>query len=346
MEQLCFAFSSFSGVHSGSEVIVDSCAAGLIPDGGMSYALSALPFHLGEFMALTGIPVRGADLIFCGLAKHWMSPEAIPFMELTAEKQLEVSEADARALLDEHSLPLVGRDGQSLPWTLEEFIPIIKEAFKHDKVTEIKEALRKAGTSRFASASEKTFVDTCLDGIKRASPLAVHATLKLIRDARASRKQASFISGVRKRGDMSARGGALEQCLREEFRMQTRLLELPDAVLGCRAQTLGEAVNPDDWNPQAVLPKDLDDLQMPPTYGEDFSVRPRAEMAFSRHPRLRRYHDEYNEATTADHDREYMRSETERWSETFLADERQRAIDSLLAGTDVGSRWVRVSSHV
>jgi len=233
-------------------------------------------------MALTGMPVRGADLVYCGLAKHWMSPEALPFMELTAEKQLEVSEADARALLDEHSLPLIGLGNKTLPWTLEKFIPLIKEAFAKESITEIKEALRKG---RDNSAAEKKFAADCLDGINRASPLALSATLTLIRKGRKARNEAPWemrrgISG------MSAMDGALEACLRNEFRVQTRLLEHADAILGCRAHCLGEAVNPDNWRPPPI-PSDLNDLEKPPMSGEDFAVYPRAEMAFSRHPRLR-----------------------------------------------------------
>ena len=39
-----------------------------------------------------------------GRRRHWLSPDALPFLELTAEKHLEVSEADSERLLHEHSL--------------------------------------------------------------------------------------------------------------------------------------------------------------------------------------------------------------------------------------------------
>ena len=52
--------------------------------------LGSLQWHLGEFLALTGWELRGSDLICLDLVEHWLAPDALPFMELTSEKQLEV----------------------------------------------------------------------------------------------------------------------------------------------------------------------------------------------------------------------------------------------------------------
>jgi hypothetical protein len=51
--------------------------------------LASLPWHLGEFLALTGWTLRGYELVALDLVEHWLSPEALPFLELTSEKQLE-----------------------------------------------------------------------------------------------------------------------------------------------------------------------------------------------------------------------------------------------------------------
>ena len=54
-----------------------------------SLRLASLPWHLGEFLALTGWTLRGYELVALDLVEHWLSPEALPFLELTSEKQLE-----------------------------------------------------------------------------------------------------------------------------------------------------------------------------------------------------------------------------------------------------------------
>ncbi|GKB53056.1 3-hydroxyisobutyryl-CoA hydrolase-like protein 2, mitochondrial, partial [Tanacetum coccineum] len=44
---------------------------GFHPDSGASFYLSRLPGYLGEFLALTGEKLNGAELVPCGLATHY-----------------------------------------------------------------------------------------------------------------------------------------------------------------------------------------------------------------------------------------------------------------------------------
>ncbi len=45
---------------------------GLFPDVGASYFLSRLPGRIGLYLALTGARLKAADLIYCGLATHYV----------------------------------------------------------------------------------------------------------------------------------------------------------------------------------------------------------------------------------------------------------------------------------
>ncbi|CAJ1362588.1 unnamed protein product, partial [Effrenium voratum] len=141
--------SSFSGAFHDSELSVRACRYGMVPMGGMTYVLASLKWELGAFLALTGWPIKGAELVALGLVEHWLSPEALPFLELTAEKQLEVSEADAAHLLREHSLPLP-EDGDLFQVKEEgsgfkrRYIPLIAEVFGQETLPLIREALKKA----------------------------------------------------------------------------------------------------------------------------------------------------------------------------------------------------------
>merc|ERR1711934_820861 len=77
----------------------------------------------------------------------------------------------------------------------------------------------------------------------------------------------------------------------------------------------------------------------------DFSISPRSEVTLSQHPRLRRYHPDYNPVTKTDHDPAWMAAETRRWSPSFFEEQRRTTIEDLLDGADPSmygfSRWVR-----
>merc|ERR1719362_881934 len=284
-----------------SEVVVDACSTGLVPDGGLTYALAQLPWHLGEFLALTGWPVRGADLVYIGLVKHWVSHDALPFLELTAEKHLEVSEHDSRVLLLEHSLPVPPGLGEqdSVPRGV---IPLVADAFSRANINEIADELKRMADNQ-QDQTLKNFASDCLRRMEMASPIALHVTLRLIQEAKRLLKQErppapGHIGGHGERG-------ALVQ---------------------------EEIVNRDP-RPEA-------------NEGEDFAVCDRSEFPFSQHPRLRRYHPDYNPKTGLDHDPAWMAQEVRRWSPDLFADRRQRAVEELLGGRDPSryglSRWVRV----
>jgi len=360
--------ANFSGAHDLSEVKVDACTMGLVPDGGMTYILARLRWNLGEFMALTGWSVKGADLVYLELARHWLSPDALPFLELTAEKQLEVSEIDGRALLDEHSLPLPEglRDTDSLP---KKFLPLIDHAFAAESVPAVASRLEQT-LRQETDADTKIFVTECLERMKRASPLALHAAFHLIRKAKLAIQEehrARFSEAMTApprplsaSADLTSVGhhgehGALVKVLRLELRVQQRLLTSHDAVVGLHARCLDQPAPVDGWSRRdlkdVIGEEEVGELMRPPEDAEDFSVAPRTEFPFSQHPRLRRYHPDYNPATGLDHDPAWMAAEMRRWSPSFFEEQRRQTIEDLLGGADPAlygfsekpfSRFVRV----
>lgn len=342
--------ANFSGACESSEISVDACSMGLVPDGGMTFVLGKLPWHLGEFLALTGRTVRGVDLIYSNLIQHWMSPEALPFLELTAEKQLEVSETDGRALLDEHSLPLPDEafqdpKGDSISRVN---LPLICEVFAGDSIQAISLELRKM--KNHYDVDRRNFAEDCLKRMSRACPLALSATLALIRDARESIKNET--SGDPQR--MYGEHGVLARALKLELRVQQKLLDRTDIITGLHARCVGREVPVGSWTNQisAILKDDVDELlrEPDPVMGsyEDFVITPRSEVTLSQHPRLRRYHPDYDPVTKTDHDPVWMAAEVRRWSPDFLAEERRMAIEELLDGADPAmyglSRWARPST--
>lgn len=173
-----------SAAYKHSIFACDTTSMGFIPTLGMSFALGRLRGSLGAFLALTGHELKGQDIVWAGLCKHWVSPEALHFMELTAEKQLEVSEQDAKALIEEHFLE------PPSAYSLDLWEEVIDEHFSQPTLEDVLHSLdataQKANTSRRMSAflsGERiaAWAKAVAARIRQRSPLACKLTLELLR---------------------------------------------------------------------------------------------------------------------------------------------------------------------
>mmetsp|Transcript_33610 Transcript_33610/g.77572 ORF Transcript_33610/g.77572 Transcript_33610/m.77572 type:complete len:530 (-) Transcript_33610:105-1694(-) len=338
--------ASFSGACHTAEVSVQACRHGLVPMGGMTCLLGSLKWHVGDFLALTGWKLKGADLVALGLVRHWMSPEALPFLELTSEKQLEVSEKDAAYLLQEHSLPLpedypllsgAETDADGFEKFDRSYIPLIEEIFSRETPFQIEEALEKRISDETSPKSLK-FLEECLRGMKKINMRAAWITQRLIQRARSQLRQTEASLGPRIRPDVLLEG------LRAELWAQIHLLGRQETIWGLHSACTGE-VHQFDRN--APLVSEIEEATQPP---EDFvfSVPDRPEMPLSQHPRLRRYHPDYDATTGLDHDPAWMEQEIRRWDPRRFEQERREAVKDMLGDRDEAafgmSRWVRVDS--
>lgn len=330
----------------------------------MTYLLASLPWYLGEFLALTGWTLRGYELLALDLLEHWLSPEALPFLELTSEKQLEVSEADARLLLHEHSLPLP-EDGDLFQTSdaqeangegfKRRYIPLIYKIFQQESPLKIREVLKHEHTS--ASASDQQFLEECLEGMDQASSKASWITLQLIKNARAHIQHTNVrLERIQPQGGNAKRlevprqrlrAESLPEILREELWAQQYLLQSSEDLI---IQRLHAACTHQEMPRQNADDTLAQEVQKATSVPEDFvfAVEDRSEISLSQHPRLRRYHPDYDPVTGLDHDPEWMSQEAERWDPDLFADERLEAVEELLGGRDPSafglSRWVRVES--
>jgi enoyl-CoA hydratase len=60
---------------------------GLFPDVGASYYLSHLPGQLGMYLGLTGARVKAADLLYTGLATHFIPSSLLPAVMVALERE-------------------------------------------------------------------------------------------------------------------------------------------------------------------------------------------------------------------------------------------------------------------
>jgi len=207
-------------------------ALGLHTDCGSSFWLSRLPGHLGEYLALTGSRLDGAEMLACGLATHFVPLERLPELE----KQLyELSTGDLVAIentLNEFSSPAATPGEKSILHRTD----AINKIFNKDSVEDILAALE----AEFEESGEDWAKDL-IKIFKRSSPMGLKVTLVSIREAR---------------------NKTLQECLRTEYRLTINALcgtISKDLYEGIRAIVV-EKDNTPKWNPpslQEVTPEDL-----------------------------------------------------------------------------------------
>ncbi|KAG8381906.1 hypothetical protein BUALT_Bualt05G0021500 [Buddleja alternifolia] len=193
---------------------------GFHPDAGASYYLSRLPGYLGEYLALTGEKLNGAEMMACGLATHFSMKEKLPWIEERVGSLI----TDDRLII-ENSLAQYGSLVYPDAGSVLHEIETIDSLFCYDTVEEIVEALESK-----AAESDNKWCNTALNKIKEASPLSLKVTLQSIREGRFQ---------------------TLDQCLAREYRSSLKFISKRvsnDFSEGVRARLVDKDFAP-KWNP-------------------------------------------------------------------------------------------------
>ncbi|WP_343346010.1 enoyl-CoA hydratase/isomerase family protein [Sphingomicrobium sp. XHP0239] len=135
---------------------------GLFPDVGGGHYLSRLPGNVGEFMALTGARLDGAECHYLGLATHYV---ASADLEDLKERFAAAPARMQGALGNASSTPPDARIADNMS--------LIAKHFSHDSVEAICESLEN-GETDWASAERDT--------IGTKSPLSLKVSLRLVRE--------------------------------------------------------------------------------------------------------------------------------------------------------------------
>ncbi|MGX5679833.1 enoyl-CoA hydratase/isomerase family protein [Schumannella luteola] len=199
--------------HSSHRVVTETSSVGMpettigfVLDVGGTWLLSRLAGEVGTWLALTATPVGPADAIAAGLADWFVPQRRIP--ELRAAL---TTDGPDEAIASVSAIPPRTSLEKDREW--------IDEAFAHDDVAEIVDALR---------AADRT--DT-VEALLRGSPTSLVLTLESLR--------------------RSARLPDLESALQQEFRVSSRVLRLADFAEGIRAQLVDKDRAP-RWDPPTV----------------------------------------------------------------------------------------------
>lgn len=155
---------------------------GLFPDVGGGWYLSRLPGRIGQYLALTGHRLDGAETFALGLATHYLPAEQVE----EAKRRIAADPTAIAATLDALS-------AEPGPAALLDKRGEIDRLFASDKLEEIYAALEADGGD-FAAATLKT--------LKTKSPQTMKVSLRLLRDGKG---MASFADEMRQEYAVGAR---------------------------------------------------------------------------------------------------------------------------------------------
>ncbi|GAA4025644.1 enoyl-CoA hydratase/isomerase family protein [Sphingomonas rosea] len=195
---------------------------GLFPDVGGGWYLSRLPGRVGQFMALTGARLDGAECKYLGLATHYVAQASLPdLME-------RLKAAPARAA------GAAGNFAEKEPAArIEQNLPAIAKLFAADTLEDVIAALEADGGD---------WAQTELGTIRTKSPLSCKVSLRLLKEGAA---RESFADEMR-----------------AEFALARNVVRTHDFVEGVRALLIDKDNKPDWQPPvpEAVLDETLDAL--------------------------------------------------------------------------------------
>ncbi|XP_013390198.1 3-hydroxyisobutyryl-CoA hydrolase, mitochondrial isoform X2 [Lingula anatina] len=192
-------------------------AIGLFPDVGGGYFLPRLGSHLGNYLALTGFRLKGADVQKAGVATHFVDSSEIPDMFDALVKLPSPTEKDISNVLEDYHR----KCSPDKEFVLQSHLDDINRNFGGETVEEIMSALEKDG-SEWATKQ--------LETLKKMSPTSMKITLRQLQVG----------------GKLS-----LEECLRMEYRMTQGCVRGKDFYEGVRAVLVDKDQSP-KWDPATL----------------------------------------------------------------------------------------------
>jgi enoyl-CoA hydratase len=214
--------ASFRVATEATRLAMPETGIGLFPDVGGGWFLSRLKGRLGQYLALTGARLDGAECVWAGLATHYLSAAA-------------VAEAKARIAADPVNIATILREASAVPppAKIAAHADEIARLFASDRYEDILAALEADG-SDFAKATLTTLAtkspQTCKVALRQ---LATSLTLP----------------------DFAAN-------MAMEYRIGARVLTLPDFAEGVRAVIVDKDNAPqwNPATPEAVTDALLDSI--------------------------------------------------------------------------------------
>lgn len=200
-----FQGAAFRVVTSQARLGMPEVSIGYFPDVGGSYFLSRLSGELGTYLGVTGNMVDATDAIYAGLADWLITDEQVAELDRCLDQmdwQL-APQQSIRSLLATLASPV------STPGTLEPLHNAINRHFAFDRLEDVLQSL---ASEQDPSLSD--WAQTTIATLRSRSPLAMAATLELLRRGRSL---------------------SLQQCFAMELQLVSRWFEQGEFFEGIRA---------------------------------------------------------------------------------------------------------------
>ncbi|MEO6361540.1 MAG: enoyl-CoA hydratase/isomerase family protein, partial [Sphingomicrobium sp.] len=209
---------------------------GLFPDVGGGWHLSRLPGRIGQFIALTGARLDGAECLYLGFANHYVLQSSLE--EIVG--RLRKSPARARGA--------IGAFSATTPDArIEQNLAVIARTFASDRLEEIIAAL---------DTENSAWSDSELATLRSKSPLSCKVSLRLLADGQ---RRANFTD------EMTA-----------EYALAARVACTHDFIEGVRALLIDKDNDPkwQPATPEKVTDAMIDQLFAPLPDGEQWQPFP------------------------------------------------------------------------
>ncbi len=208
-------------------------AIGLFPDVGGGWYLSRLPGRVGQFLALTGARLDGAECHHLGLATHYLPSQGLDEVKARIARQPEQLEA----ILDEAAV-------EPPPARIAANREVIDRVFASDRFEDIVAALEAEGTE---------WAETELVTIRCKSPQACKVSLRLLSDG--------------------ARMHDFADEMRQEYSVAAHVVQRHDFVEGVRSVLIDKDNQPrwDPDKPERVTDHMIDTIFAPMPAGQEWT---------------------------------------------------------------------------
>ncbi|MEW5714265.1 MULTISPECIES: enoyl-CoA hydratase/isomerase family protein [Pseudomonas] len=204
-----------------SRLAMPEVAIGYFPDVGGSYFLPRIPGELGIYLGVTGVQVRAADALYCGLANWYLDSAKLAILDqkLDSLQWQESPLKDLQGVLAKLAV-------QRLPDPpLAALRPAIDHFFGLPDIPSIVEQLQEVTV-----ADSHEWALNTVHLMQTRSPLAMAVTLEMLRRGRRL---------------------PLERCFALELHLDRQWFERGDLIEGVRALIIDKDKNP-RWNPPTL----------------------------------------------------------------------------------------------
>lgn len=205
-------------------------AIGFLPEVGGSFFLSRLDGQLGIYLGLTGKRLQATDVLYSGVATHFVPSSRLPALEARLAELDHATHDMVNSAIEEFSAELDTESHFSLTGETRQ---AIDRCFKYDTVGEIMAALEKEPQTAWTEETIKL--------MKKMSPTSLKVTLQQLRNGATL---------------------SLAQCLKMEYHLVQKFLQAHDFKEGVYA-TLVTKSKP-NWVPTQL--SDVNDAKVKQEY--------------------------------------------------------------------------------